>query len=359
MQLLAEQLLQLGPLLGRHRVEHRLHRGHPPGHLLRAAPRRVSGFSGKKSPNCSMNCSKPGSSPRLVPLEHLVELGQHVLHALHVGRGHVLHALGHLVDDLLHRAARAGWSISCSNRCWASRDSKSYALSSRTLPARSFGIRSSRMLRSAAVLRAASERRSSPLVSASRTALSIAWRSSSMMSSSSRAISSYTPPRSCRSRRSWRSSRSRSSRSRRPSQTLAVGTAQAVLHHPAQRRVDVAVVQQLVGELIEQQIGVEVEAALRAVPPRVGEPRCHRRSTVPQCIDRPMPSSVRAPCNRLMHACGSLARSSSSTCRDSPTTPPRTATTPPGASSARSAPSFARSPPSAACGSRSGSATGA
>ena len=35
-------------------------------------------------------------------------------------------------------------------------------------------------------------------------------------------------------------------------QALAVAVAQALVHHPAQRRVDVAVVQQLVGELLEQ-----------------------------------------------------------------------------------------------------------
>ena len=36
-------------------------------------------------------------------LEHLVELGHHVLHALHVLGGHVLHTIGHLVDVLLHQ----------------------------------------------------------------------------------------------------------------------------------------------------------------------------------------------------------------------------------------------------------------
>ena len=57
-----------------------------------------------------------------------------------------------------------------------------------------------------------------------------------------------------------------------PLQLLAVAVAHALLHHPAQRGVDVAVVQQVVGELVEQRVGVEVEALLRAVPPRVGEP---------------------------------------------------------------------------------------
>ena len=48
---------------------------------------------------------------------------------------------------------------------------------------------------------------------------------------------------------------------------LAVAIAQALVHHPAQCRVDVAVVEQVVGELLEQRIAVQLEALLRAVPP--------------------------------------------------------------------------------------------
>ena len=56
---------------------------------------------------------------------------------------------------------------------------------------------------------------------------------------------------------------------------LAVAVAQALVHHPPQRGVDVAVVQQLVGQLLEQGVAVEVEPLLRAVPPRVREPGRH------------------------------------------------------------------------------------
>ena len=52
-----------------------------------------------------------------------------------------------------------------------------------------------------------------------------------------------------------------------PGQLLAVAVAHALVHHPAQGGVDVAVVQQLVGQLVEERVGVEVESALRAVPP--------------------------------------------------------------------------------------------
>jgi hypothetical protein len=45
----SDSCLQLRPLLGRHRVEHRLHGGHALGHDLEQLV-EVSGFSGKKSP---------------------------------------------------------------------------------------------------------------------------------------------------------------------------------------------------------------------------------------------------------------------------------------------------------------------
>ena len=55
----------------------------------------------------------------------------------------------------------------------------------------------------------------------------------------------------------------------------SVRATHAFLHHPPQCGVDIAVVQQFVGELIKQQIGVEIESALRAVPSGVGEARRH------------------------------------------------------------------------------------
>ena len=50
---------------------------------------------------------------------------------------------------------------------------------------------------------------------------------------------------------------------------LAVAVLEARLHHPPQGRVEVAVVEQVVGDLAEESVGVEVEADLRAVPPGV------------------------------------------------------------------------------------------
>ena len=53
----------------------------------------------------------------------------------------------------------------------------------------------------------------------------------------------------------------------------AVAIGQAVLHHLPQRRVDVAVIEQLVRHLTEEVVGVEIEPGLAAIPARVGEVR--------------------------------------------------------------------------------------
>src|SRR5207249_12208152 len=56
-------------------------------------------------------------------------------------------------------------------------------------------------------------------------------------------------------------------------ETVALAVAHALLEQAAQRRVEVAVVQEVVGDLVEECVRIEVEAALRAVPARVPERR--------------------------------------------------------------------------------------
>ena len=73
---------------------------------------------------------------------------------------------------------------------------------------------------------------------------------------------------------------------------LAVAVAHALLHHPPQRRVHVAVVEQVVGELVEEPLGIEVEPLLRAVPSRIREPTSHGRTL--RC-HHPATRLVRAP----------------------------------------------------------------
>ena len=59
-------------------------------------------------------------------------------------------------------------------------------------------------------------------------------------------------------------------------EVAAVAVVEALLHRAAQRRVEIAVVEQVVGQLAEQRVGVEVEAGLGAVPARVAERACHQ-----------------------------------------------------------------------------------
>ena len=108
------------------------------------------------------------------------------------------------------------WSSSSSNRSRASLDTKSYCCSSRTMPLRSGGRRSSSMRRSAMASPVTSWRRTSPDSRAPCSSWSSVARSVSTTSRSCWAMSSYTPPRSCSSSRARRCSRRRSMSSLMP-----------------------------------------------------------------------------------------------------------------------------------------------
>ncbi|CAB4639616.1 unannotated protein [freshwater metagenome] len=63
---------------------------------------------------------------------------------------------------------------------------------------------------------------------------------------------------------------------------LAVVRVESLLHHATQRGVDVAVIQQIVGDFAEDVSGVQVEADLCAIPSRVLNPiGSAHRGTVP------------------------------------------------------------------------------
>ena len=88
---------------------------------------------------------------------------------------------------------------------------------------------------------------------------------------------------------------------------LAVAVAEPRLHHPPQGGVQVAVVQQVVGDLGEDVVGVELEADLRAVPARVAEATCHDRTLLGLNSRRGVPMSTRwsaVNCRR----CGNVPR---------------------------------------------------
>ena len=85
LQQLFGQALELGPLLGRHRVEHRLHGGHALSHHLEQL---VEGLRvlGEEVAVAAHELLEGGLGvlAAFALLEQLVEVGQHVLHALHV-----------------------------------------------------------------------------------------------------------------------------------------------------------------------------------------------------------------------------------------------------------------------------------
>ena len=66
---------------------------------------------------------------------------------------------------------------------------------------------------------------------------------------------------------------------------VAVAVAHALLHEATEGGVDVAVVQEVVGEVVEQGVGIEIEPFLGAVPARVGEPTGHGRTLSPPGTD--------------------------------------------------------------------------
>ena len=58
-----------------------------------------------------------------------------------------------------------------------------------------------------------------------------------------------------------------------PFEVASIAVCHSTLHDPAQGAVDVAVIQQIVGQLVEEAVRVEFEGALCAVPRRVAEMR--------------------------------------------------------------------------------------
>ncbi len=87
---------------GRHRVHHRLRGGHALGHRLEQLVESLR-VLGEEVAELLHELLELGILAVVAPLDHLVERGHHVLHAGHVLGRHVLHALGHLIDVLLHQ----------------------------------------------------------------------------------------------------------------------------------------------------------------------------------------------------------------------------------------------------------------
>ncbi|NBX58711.1 MAG: metal-independent alpha-mannosidase, partial [Gammaproteobacteria bacterium] len=97
---LLRQLLELCALLGRHRVEHRLGRGHALRDVLQQLLERLR-ILGEEVAVLLHELLEARIFAARVLVDHLVERGEHLLHALHVLRRHVLHGRRHLIDHLL------------------------------------------------------------------------------------------------------------------------------------------------------------------------------------------------------------------------------------------------------------------
>ena len=99
---LVDELLELGPLLGRHRVQHRLHRRHALRHDLEQLVERLRVLGEEVAEACSMNSSNSGSSPRSRRSSiWLSSASMSFMRCICFGLMFCM-ARGHLVDVVLH-----------------------------------------------------------------------------------------------------------------------------------------------------------------------------------------------------------------------------------------------------------------
>ena len=273
------QPLQLRPLLGRHRVHHRLHGRHALRHDLEQL---VEG-GGVLREEVAVALHELlegglGVLPGLLHGEQVVELVEHVLHALHGLGGHLLHGPGHLVEvalrhllaelvhqlvellarlaggelvllELLHHPGEVGrehveLEVALRDDLVGDLLAAGVAAVARLL---------GQLVEPLALhVEHLAERLGDLLVHAAEVV----------------ALELVAPP-----------APQALHQVAHAHHLVAVPVAEALLHHPAQGGVEVAVVQEVVGDLLEHGVGVEVEAHLGAVPLGVPEPRGarHRR----------------------------------------------------------------------------------
>jgi hypothetical protein len=260
------QALQLRPLLRRHRVEHRLHRGHPLGHELEQLVEGLGVL--REEVAVALHELLEGGLRVLAGLlqrEQLVELGQHVLHAGHRLGVRVGHRAGHLVEvalrqllaELVHQlveplAGLAGRELVLLELAHHPRQvgrehvelqvPLGHHLVGDLLPA--LVARLARLGREVVETRPLgvddlAQRLGDLLVDAPEVVLL--------------ELVPPAPPQALH-------------EVAHAHHLLAVAVAEALLHQAAQRSVEVPVVQQVVGDLLEDRLGVEVEAHLGPVP---------------------------------------------------------------------------------------------
>ena len=265
------ELLELRALLGAHRVEQLLHLRHRLRHLLEQLVERLR-VAGEEVAEAIHEALEVGLLAALALLEHLVELGEHVLHARELLGRHLRHALLELVEhrveelllQLLHQLLEA----------LPRRVVHPVVLLELAHAAREIGRELLELL--AALLReifeellAALVARGAGLVDAPVDALALlvddlVELAGDVLVDAAEvvAVELLAAPLA-----------QLLEHLAHAADVTALAVAEALLHHPPQRRVEVAVIEEIVGHLLQQRVGVEVEPDLRAVPARVLEPR--------------------------------------------------------------------------------------
>ena len=261
---LVRQLLQLRTLLGRHRVEHRLRRGHATCHHLEQL---VEGL-GVLGEEVAVALHEPLEVGLLAggPLvEHVVQLGHHVLEPGHVLGRHRAHRSRHLVDGLLHELLTqtvdevleallrlVGGEVVLLEALDLSGQIGRQHVELEVLAGR--GLRGELLAPGVAGLPRLVEL-ALELVALLFDELAQLLRDvlvhAAQVEAVERILATLTDLL---------------EHLADALDALAVAVLEALLHHPAQRRVEVAVVEQVVGQLLHDVERIDLEPALRAVP---------------------------------------------------------------------------------------------
>ena len=225
----------------------------------------VWGFSGKKSPWRSMKPSKSGSSPAARCSS--IWLSSAIMSFMRaMSSGDIEPIAPDIWSTVCCISCSRSLSISSSKRCCASLDEKSYCSRPLTWPARSGGSMSSSRFLPATDSWVSSARRGSPdsravveltleLVALLLDQLAQLLRDvvvdTAQVVAVQRLLAALTDL---------------VEHLADALDALAVAVLEALLHHPPQRRVEVAVVEQVVGQLLHDVERIDLEAALAPVP---------------------------------------------------------------------------------------------
>ncbi len=264
------QRLQLRALLGRHRVEQLLHLRHRLRHLLEQLVERLR-VAREEVAVALHEPFEVGLLAALALLEHLVELVEHVLHALHALGRHVLHALGQLVEVALHQllAELVHELLEPLPRGVV----HELVVLQRLHAAGEVGRELIELL--AALVGDIFDELLAPLVAGSRGLVDatvdpftlhvddlVELLRDVVVDAAEVAVLELLPAPFAQFLQHLAQTH----------ELLVVAIAEALLHEAAERRVEVTVVEQVVAHLVEQLLGVEIEARLTAIPPGVAEP---------------------------------------------------------------------------------------